>query len=82
MASPNSSIVVGNLPYLGLPRARDLHVIAQHRLLGIWMKLNLLVYPRCARRRQPVRHRIAIQAVLEPVRSYVSGTISGTSPCR
>jgi hypothetical protein len=70
------------LARLSQPRGLDLHLIPQHRLLGVWMKVNLLVYPRCARHRQPVRHRIAIQVVLEPVRSYVSGTISGTSPCR
>ena len=38
------------------------------------MQIHLLVYP--------LGHWIAVQMMLEPVRSYVSGTISGTSPCR
>jgi hypothetical protein len=49
-------------------------VIAQHQLLGVGMQIHLLVHP--------PRHRIAIQGMLEPVRSYVRGTISGTNPCR
>jgi hypothetical protein len=36
------------------------------------MQVDLLVYP--------VGNRIAVQAMLEPVRSYVSVTIGGTSP--
>ncbi len=56
------------------PRGLDLHVIAQHQLLGVGMQIDLLVHP--------VGHRIAVQVVLQPVRSYVSGTISGSSPCR
>jgi hypothetical protein len=52
----------------------DLHVIPQHQLLGIRMQIHLLVHP--------LGNRIAVQVMLEPVRSYVSGTISGTSPCR
>jgi hypothetical protein len=46
------------------------------------MEVDLLVHPRCARYRHPLRHRIAVQVVLQPVRSDVSGTITGTSPCR
>ena len=56
------------------PRGLDLDVISQHQLLGIRMQVDLLVHP--------LRHRIAVEVVLEPVRSYVSGTISGTIPCR
>jgi hypothetical protein len=51
-----------------------LHVIPQHEFFGVRMEVRLLVHP--------VGHRIAAQVMLEPVRSYVSGTISGTSPCR
>ena len=36
------------------------------------MEVGLLV--------DPVRHRVAVQVVLEPVRSYVRGTISGSRP--
>jgi hypothetical protein len=57
-------------------------VIAQHEFLGIGLQIHLLVYPRCARHRHPVGHRMPVQVVLEPVRSYVSGTLSGSSPCR
>jgi len=49
-------------------------VIPQHQLLRVRMQVHLLVYP--------LGHRIAVQVVLEPVRSYVSGTINGTNPCR
>ena len=49
-------------------------MVLQHQLLGIQMKVHLLVHP--------VGHWIAVQMMLEPVRSYVSGTISGTIPCR
>ena len=56
------------------PRGLDLHVIPQHEFLGIRMQVDLLVHP--------IGHRIAVQVILEPVRSYVSGTISGTIPCR
>jgi hypothetical protein len=38
------------------------------------MQIHLLVHP--------PGHREAVQMMLAPVRSYVSGTISGTSPCR
>jgi hypothetical protein len=38
------------------------------------MQVDLLVHP--------LRHRIATQMMLDPVRSYVSGTIGGTSPCQ
>jgi hypothetical protein len=38
------------------------------------MEVRLLV--------QPLWHRMPIQMMLEPVRSYVSGTMSGTSPCQ
>jgi hypothetical protein len=57
-------------------------MIAQHQFLRVGMEVHLLVYPRCARYKHPVGNRIAVQVVLEPVRSYVRGTISGTSPCR
>jgi hypothetical protein len=43
------------------------------------MEVDLLGYPRCARHRHRLRHGVAVQVMLEPVRSYVSGTISGTS---
>jgi hypothetical protein len=33
------------LARLSQPRGLDLHVIPQHRLLGIWMKVHLLVHP-------------------------------------
>ena len=42
-----------------------LHVIPQHRLLGIRMDVHLLRYPRCARYKHPVGHRIAVQVMLE-----------------
>jgi hypothetical protein len=44
-------------------------MIPQHQHLGVAMQIHLLVHP--------VGHWIAIQVMLEPVRSYVSGTISG-----
>jgi hypothetical protein len=59
-----------------------LHVLPQHQFLRVGMQVHLLVYPRYARYKHPVGHRVAAQVVLEPVRSYVSGTISGRSPCR
>jgi hypothetical protein len=46
------------------------------------MQVHLLVYPRYARHRHPVGNRIPVQMMLEPVRSYVRGTIGGTNPCR
>jgi hypothetical protein len=49
-------------------------MIPQHQLLGIRMQVDLLVHP--------VGHRMPVQMMLEPVRSYVSGTISGTNPWR
>jgi hypothetical protein len=49
-------------------------MIPQHQLLGVGMQINLLVHP--------VGNRVPVQVMLEPVRSYVSGTISGTIPCR
>ena len=61
---------------------KSLHMILQHELLGVRMQVHLQVYPRCARYRHPLRHRIAVEVMLEPVRSYVRGTISGTIPCR
>ena len=36
---------------------KSLNMIPQHQLLGVWMQVHLLVYP--------VRHRIAVQVVLE-----------------
>jgi hypothetical protein len=62
------------LARLSQPRGLDLHVIPQHRLLGIRMQIHLLVHP--------LGHRVADQVMLEPVRSYVSGTMSGSSPWR
>jgi hypothetical protein len=62
------------------PQRLHLHVVVQHQLLGIGMQVDLLVHPRCARYRHPLRHRVPVQGVLGPVRSDVSGTISGTSP--
>ena len=56
------------------PQDLDLHVIPQHQLLGIRMQVHLLVHP--------VGNRMPVEMMLEPVRSYVSGTISGTVPCR
>ena len=56
------------------PQKLDLHVVAQHELRGVRMQAHLLTHP--------LRHRIAAQMMLEPVRSYVSGTISGNSPCQ
>ena len=47
-------------------------MIPQHELLGVRMEVDLLVHP--------VRNRMPVQMMLEPVRSYVSGTISGTIP--
>jgi hypothetical protein len=49
-------------------------MIPQHELLGAGMQIYPLVHP--------VGHWVAVQVMLEPVRSYVSGTISGTSPWR
>jgi hypothetical protein len=51
-----------------------LHVVPQHQLLGVGVEIHLLVHP--------LRHRMPVQMVLEPVRSYVSGTISGSKPWR
>ena len=46
-------------------------VMAQHQLLGARVEVDLLVHP--------VGHRMPVQVMLEPVRSYVSGTISGSN---
>ena len=51
-----------------------LHVIPQHQLLGIRVQVHLLVHP--------VGNRMPVEVMLEPVRSYVRGTIGGSSPCR
>jgi hypothetical protein len=51
-----------------------LHVVPQHELLGIRIEIHLLVHP--------VGYRMPVQVILEPVRSYVRGTISGSRPCR
>ena len=64
------------------PQRSNLHVIEQHELRRVRMQVPLLVYPRCSRHRHPIGHRIAVQVMLEPVRSYASGTIRGSSPCR
>jgi hypothetical protein len=37
------------------------------------MQIHLLVYP--------LGHRIPVPVILQPVRSYVRGTISGSKPC-
>jgi hypothetical protein len=55
-------------------RLPDSNVIPQHQLLRVRMQVHLLVHP--------LGHRMPVQVMLEPVRSYVSGTISSTSPCR
>jgi hypothetical protein len=49
-------------------------MIAQHQLLGVRMQIDLLIHP--------TGHRIPVQLVLQPVRSYVNGTIGGTNPWR
>jgi hypothetical protein len=49
-------------------------MIAQHQLFRIRMQVHLLVHP--------IGNRMPVQVMLQPVRSYVSGTISGTNPCR
>ena len=51
-----------------------MHVIPQCQLLRIRMWIHLLAHS--------VGHRMPIQVMLEPVRSYVKGTINGTGPCR
>jgi len=61
-------------PTTGLRQSLTLHMIPQHELLGIGMEVDLLVHP--------VGNRMPVQVMLEPVRSYVRGTISGTSPWR
>jgi hypothetical protein len=45
------------LARLSQPRGLDLHVIAQHQLLGIRMQVHLLVHP--------VGHRVAAQVMLQ-----------------
>jgi hypothetical protein len=65
-------------------------VIPQHELLRIRMELHLQVYPTLrwappqgtGTGKHPVGRRISVQVMLEPVRSYVRGTIRGTSPWR
>ena len=47
-------------------------MIPQHELPRVRMEVDLLMYP--------VGNRMPVQMMLEPVRSYVSGTISGTIP--
>jgi hypothetical protein len=49
-------------------------VIPQHQLLRVPIQAHLLEHP--------ARNQIAVQVMLEPVRSYVRGTISGTSSWR
>jgi hypothetical protein len=39
------------------PQSLDLHVVPQHQILGIRMQLHLLVHP--------LRHRIAVQMMLD-----------------
>jgi hypothetical protein len=54
------------------------------------MQVDMLVHPTLrwaspqstGTGKHPGGHRVAVQVVLEPVRSYVSGTISGTIPWR
>ena len=63
-------------------------MIAQHQLLGVRVQIHLLVYPTLrwaspqstGTGRHPLGHRIALQVMLQPVRGYVSGTMSGTNP--
>jgi hypothetical protein len=47
-------------------------MIPQHELLGAGMQIHLLVHP--------VGHWVAVQVMLEPVRSYVRSTINGSIP--
>jgi hypothetical protein len=49
-------------------------MIPQHQLLRVRMQVHLLVHP--------LGHRMPVHMMLEPVRSYVSGTIRDSSPCR
>jgi hypothetical protein len=65
----NESLITFKTP----PRL-GLDVIPQHELLGVGVEIDLLM--------RPLRHRMPVQVMLELVRSYVSGTISGNSPCR
>jgi hypothetical protein len=65
-------------------------MIPQHQLLRVRMQIHLLVYPTLrwappqstGTGKHPVGHWVAIRVMLEPVRSYVSGTIRDSSPCR
>jgi hypothetical protein len=47
-----------------------IHMVAQHQFLGLRIEIHPLFHP--------VGHRMSVQVVLEPLRSY----FSGTSPCR
>ena len=40
-------------------------MIAVHQLFGVRVEVDLLVHPRCARRRYPVGHREAVQVMLQ-----------------
>jgi hypothetical protein len=46
------------------------------------MEVDLQVCPRRARHKHPIGNQMPVRVALEPVRSYVSGTISGTNPYR
>ncbi len=61
-----------DLSYFSSPQRLDLHVISQHQFLWLRIQIHLLVHP--------LRHQVPVQMMLEPVRSYVSGTISGQQP--
>jgi hypothetical protein len=50
------------------------HVIPQHELLRVRMEVDRLAHP--------LANRIPVQVMLEPMRSYVRGTIGGTNPGR
>jgi hypothetical protein len=51
-------------------------MIAQHQLLGVGMQVNLLLYPRCARRAHPVGQRMVGQSTPTAPRIPQIGTLS------
>ena len=71
-----SPIILTNT-HFSQPRGLDLHMIAHHQFLGIWMQIHLLVHP--AGNGIPI-HGLE-QPMLGPVCSYVSDTIGGSNPC-
>jgi len=66
---PNAPTNCPRVAYF-VQRTGALHRIPQHELLAVRTEVHLLVHP--------VRHRVAAWVMLQPVRSYVSGT----NPCR